>query len=130
MPSPLSSRTVAVVAGRAQGHLGTQAVIAVVGDRTRNPRNAGVSKQQQKNIFQKMREESGVIKGRGKFMTPVLIHATTCRSILGKFHMNMQAAYRKVPLFCTEPVRIANVDEANKAHRAGRAGQISLGLGV
>ena len=125
VPSPLSSRTVAVVAGRAQGHLGTQAVVAMVSDRTGNPRNAGVSKKQQKTIFQKMREESGVIKGRGKFMTPVLIHATTCRSILGKFHLNMQAAYKKVPLFCTEPVRIANVDEANKANRAGRDGQIA-----
>jgi hypothetical protein len=125
VPSPLSSRTVAVVANRAQGHLGAQAVLAVVGDRTGQPRNAGVSKQQQKTIFQRMREESGVIKGRGKYMTPVLIHATTCRSIIGKFHLNMQAAYKKVPVFRTEPMRIANVDESNKADRAGRDGRIA-----
>jgi hypothetical protein len=88
--SPLSSRVVAVVANRAQSHLGAEAVLAVVADRTGQPDNAVTSKHQQKTIFQRLREESGVIKGRGKFMTPVLIHATTCKSIIGKFHLNMQ----------------------------------------
>jgi hypothetical protein len=83
--SPVSSRVVAVVANRAQSHLGAQAVLAVVADRTGQPDSAGTSKQQQKTIFQRLRQEEGVIKGRGKFMTPVLIHATTCKSILGKF---------------------------------------------
>jgi hypothetical protein len=123
--SPVSSRVVAVVANRAQSHLGAQAVLAVVADRTGQPDSAGTSKQQQKTIFQQLRQEEGVIKGRGKLMTPVLIHATTCKSILGKFHLNMQAAYKKVPVFRTEPNRIANTDEANKGNRAGRDGQIA-----
>jgi hypothetical protein len=71
-----------------------------------------------------MRREGGLVKGRGTPMTPVLLHATTCKSIIGKFHENMQAAYRKVPVFATEPVRIANVDEGNKGHRAGRDGRV------
>jgi hypothetical protein len=123
--SPLSSRVVAVVANRAQSHLGAEAVLAVVADRTGQPDNAVTSKHQQKTIFQRLREESGVIKGRGKFMTPVLIHATTCKSIIGKFHLNMQAAYKKVPVFRTEPNRIANTDEANKGNQAGRDGRIA-----
>jgi hypothetical protein len=122
VPSPLSSRTVAAVANRSQSHLGAEAVLAVVAHRTGH---AGTSKKQQKTVFERLRRESGVIKGRGKFTTPVLIHATTCKSILGKFHLNMQAAYKKVPVFCTEPIRICNADESNKADRAGRDGRIA-----
>ena len=121
-PSPVSIRTVAVVANLSAGHLGSQAAMAVVNDRA--GKHAKLSKQQELTIFQRMRREGGVVKGRAKPMTPVLLHATTCKSIIGKFHDNMQAAYRKVPVFATEPVRICNVDEGNKADRAGRDGRV------
>ena len=125
-PSPVSLRTVAVVANLSHGHLGTHAVMAVAGDRMgklKKHEHAGISKKQELTIFQRMRREGGVVKGRAKPMTPVLLHATTCKSILGKFHLNMEAAYKKVPVFATEPVRICNVDEGNKADRAGRDGR-------
>ena len=108
-PSPVTSRTVAMVANRSQGHLGNQAVLAVVGDcmETRsNGANPGLSKSQQMTIFQTMRQEANVIKGRAKPMTPVLLHASTSPAILGKFHLNMQAAFRKIPIFASEPMRI------------------------
>jgi hypothetical protein len=126
-PSPITSRTVAMVANRSQGHLGNQAVLAVVGDRMETPSNGanpGLSKSQQMTIFQTMRQEANVIKGRAKPMTPVLLHASTSPAILGKFHQNMQAAFRKVPIFASEPMRICDMDEANKADRAGRDGRV------
>lgn len=126
-PSPVSTRTVAMVANRAQGHLGSQAVLAVVGDRMDRPNNGanpGFSKSQQTSIFQVMRQEGDVVKGRAKPMTPVLLHASTSPAILGKFHQNMQAAFRKVPIFASEPMRICDMDEANKADRAGRDGRV------
>jgi hypothetical protein len=128
VPSPLSCRVVAVVAERSKGHLGKQAALAVAEDRMDLPdklKQEAVSKKEQLTIFRKLRQEAGVIKGVAKPMTPVLLHATTCESILGKFHLNMQAAYRREPLFAKEPIRIANTDEGNKADRAGRDGRIA-----
>ena len=123
-PSPLSCRVVAIVAERSKGHMSKQAALAVAEDRMDQPDKA-VSKKEQLTIFQKMREEAGVIKGAAKPMTPALLHATTCKSILGKFHLNMQAAYRREPSFAREPMRIGNTDEGNKADRAGRDGRIA-----
>ena len=127
-PSPLSCRVVALVAGRSHGHLGTQAVMAVATDRMDKPeqmKQDALTKREQLTIFQTMRQEAGVIKGAAKPMTPVLLHATTCKSILGKFHRNMQEVYRREPLFAKEPIRIANTDEGSKADRAGRDGRIA-----
>ena len=124
-PSPVTTRVVAIVAERSQSHLGPQAAMAVVADRLPSLQQADLSKKTLKYIFDLMRSEGGVIKGRAKLTTPVLLHATTCKAILGKFHTNMQAVYKKVPIFGTEPVRIANVDEGNKADRAGRDGHIA-----
>jgi hypothetical protein len=125
VPSPLSCRVVAVVAERSEGHISKQAALVVAEDRMDKLKEDAVSKKQQLTIFQMMRQIAGVIKGAAKPMTPALLHATTCKSILGKFYLNMKAAFLREPLFATEPMRIANTDEGNKADRAGRDGRIA-----
>jgi hypothetical protein len=94
-------------------------------DKPEHMKQDALTKREQLTIFQRLREEAGVIKGAAKPMTPVLLHATTCTSILGKFHTNMKAVYRREPLFAEEPIRIANTDEGSKADRAGRDGRIA-----
>jgi hypothetical protein len=124
VPSPLGSRAVALVAERSQAHLGAQAALIVAQDRMGNSRSGVSKKRSEKVIFDSMRQEAGVVKGRAKATSAAIIHATTCPSLMGKFHSNMQAAYRAVPEFRTEPIRIGNTDENNKADRAGRDGHI------
>jgi hypothetical protein len=126
IPSPLSSRAVVMVANQSAGHLNSRAAVAVAQDRivqAGGSQNAAADRHKERNLFQRMSKEAGLVKGRGTPMNPVLLHATTCKSLQGKFHANMKAAYKKVPLFRTQPIRIANVDEGDKSNRAGRDGR-------